>query len=218
MARQRTDALPSPARRTLRVMRDFLLIFGVAFLLPWLGYRVFHQPRGTDPAVAMPAHVTGGSAPGTYDSGDYRLAVSGVRWIRQSELPAGLKLTFRARPSPVVDYLVVSVAVTDKSGGGLPLTFDGSGQDVRLLLASTDPAAFHTDPISPSEAEAIAGEPPLTSGALGPGDRRSGVLVYAVEPYRKGLELVLVPVYPIGTTPADGPQQPAFEIRLPPAR
>lgn len=218
MARPEPEARRTPPRRVLRVLRDYLLIFGLAFLVPYVGYRLLHHPRGTEPAVAMPPGVVVGNAPGTFTSGAYRLTVSGVRWVRQSSLPADLKLSFRARPSPLVDYLVVSLAVADTADTGLPLTFDGSGQDVQLLLASTDPARFHTDPIGVDEAATIAGEPALADGALLPGEQRSGVVVYAIEPYRKALELLLVPVYGVGVTPEQGPQHPGFEIRLPQPR
>ncbi len=218
MARSDPDPRPRLPRRVLRMLRDFLLIFGVAFLLPYVGYRVLHHPRGTEPAVAMPPGVVVGTAPGSFVSGDYRLTVSGVRWVRQSSLPPGLKLSFRARPSAVVDYLVVSLTIADSADTGLPLTFEGSGQDVRLLLASTDPARYHVDPIGVDEAAAIAGEPGLADGPLLPGEQRSGVVVYAIEPYRKALELLLVPVYGVGVTPEQGPQHPAFEIHLPQPR
>lgn len=218
MARSPSEGSRAATRRTLQVVRDFLLIFGVAFLVPYLGYRLLHHPRGTAPTVAMPAVVTTGTAPGTFASGDYRLTVSGVRALKQSDLPPGLNLTYRARPTALVDYLLVSVTVADVGASALPLTFAGSGQDVRLLLASTDPESFNTNPVDAEEATVIAGQQALGAGTLAPGERRSGVLVYAIEPYRKGLELVLVPVYGVGVTPAQGPRWPAFEIDLPDPR
>ena len=48
------------------------------------------------------------------------------------------------------------------------------------------------------------------------GERRSGVLVYAVQRTRRAFALWAVPVYATGQRPDQGPQAPAVEMRFRP--
>lgn len=195
-----------------------LAIFGGAMVLLWAGYRVLHHPRGTAPPVPTPSDLTSGDAPGPLASGAYRLTLGPARWVKQSSLPTGIHLTFRARPIVLVDYVVVHVTVANGGSRRLPFSFEGAGQDVRLLLASTDPESAFTEPLTPHEAALVSGDAALASGPLAPGESRSGVVAYALEPFHKGLELLLVPDYPPGVTPESGRQTPAIEMRFTPGR
>ncbi|MEJ2667767.1 MAG: hypothetical protein P8Z81_11825 [Deinococcales bacterium] len=216
MARPERTVSPSPARRTLRLFALNLLILGGAMVLLWVGYRVLHHPRVAVPPVAMPAGVVTGRAPGPLVSGDYGLTLHGARWIAQSSLPPGLHLTFRARPGPLVDYLVLDVSVRNQGTRPLPLSYLGAGQDVRLLLVSLDPVSYYREPLSPPEAELITHETPLASGTLAPRAERRGVLVYAVERFRKRFELVATPETGAGAAAGPALQQPAIEMHFTP--
>ncbi len=209
---------PSPGRRTARLFLLNLAIFGGAILLLWGGSKLLHHPRGPGATVPMPADMVVGRAPAALDSGDYRLRLESARWVRQSSLPAGLRLSYRTRPNVLVDYLVVRVSVEDRGAGALPLTYRGAEQDVRFVLGSNDPTTSYTEPVPPADAATISGDAPLASGALAAGERRSGVLVYAVEPFRKGLELLLIPQYAPGASADTGPAQPALAVRFAPGR
>lgn len=209
---------PSTAQRTLRLalMNGGLLV--AALLVFWLGSIVLHRPTGTEPRVATPAHMARGAAPGPLASGDYRLLLTDAVWVPQASVPRDAPLTFRARPDDVVDYLVVGVTVVNTGDAPLPFAFQGNDQDVRLLAVSTDPAPFARDPLTPAEAEVIAGRPGLRSGALAPGERRSGVLAFAVEPTRRAFALWAVPLYGPGVTPQQGPGTPALAMTFRPSR
>jgi hypothetical protein len=215
----RPDARPANAarRRLLRLAWQNLLIFGGALALVWLGSIVLHRPTGTEPRVATPKGMMRGRAPGPLDAGDYRLILSGASWVPQASLPADAPLSFRARPSALVDYLVLDVRLSNLGDGTLPLDYVGARQDVRLLLASADPEAFVREPLTPDEARTVSGREPLASAPLGPQERRAGVLVYAIERYRSDLRLLAVPVYATGQTPAEGPDAPALEMRFRPS-
>ena len=209
---------PSPARRTARLFLLNLLVFGGAMLLLWGGSKLLHHPRGAAANVPMPAGMVVGRAPGPLDSGDYRLWLQGARWVRQDSLPGNVRLSFRARPNMLVDYLVVHVTVGDRGGATLPLSYQGAEQDVRFVLGSNDPDSRYVEPVPPADAATISGDAPLASGALAPGERRSGVLVYAIEPFRKGFALLLIPRYAAGGSPDAGPIEPALEMRFAPGR
>jgi len=207
----------TPAERTARLFLLNVLVFGGAMLLLWGGSKLLHHPRDAGATVPMPAVMTVGEAPTVLASGDYRLGLERARWVRQDSLPKDLRLSFRARPNVLVDYLVVRVTVVDRGAGPLPLGYYGAEQDVRFVLSSSDPTSAYAEPVPPADAAAISGERPLASGALAPGERRSGVLVYALEPFRKGLALLLIPDYAAGAPPDRGPTQPAIELRFAPA-
>ncbi|MEJ2358939.1 MAG: hypothetical protein P8Y13_12810 [Deinococcales bacterium] len=192
-----------------------VLIFGGAMLLFWSGSKLLHHPRTVGATVPKPADMTVGQAPAALDSGDYRLQIDGARWVKQDALPSGVRLTYRARPNVLVDYVVVRVTVADRGASKLPLSYEGAVQDVRFLLASRDPESFYTEPVPPSDARLISGAAPLKSGALAAGEQRGGVLVYAVEPFRKAFSLLLIPVYG-DTPPEQGPQHPAVELHFAP--
>lgn len=215
----RTESrLPSSRARLLRVVGLNVLILGGALLLTWLGAVLLHRPTGTTPRVPMPAAMVRGTSPGPLDAGPYRLTLSGAFWVRQAQVPADAPLTYRARPGASVDYLVLEVYWSNTGTDPLPFTYLGSGQDVRLLLASADPEAFVREPLLPAEARAISGREPLASGPLAPGEHRNGVLVYAVEPFRSDFRVLAVPTYAAGQMPADGPTEPALEMRFRPTR
>lgn len=214
MAEPRYRPPRSPAARALRVAGMNAAIFVGALLLVWLGYKLLHRPHDAGPGVPTPRAMTVGDAPGPLVSGDYRLRLDGVRWVDQDSLPAGLQLSFRARPSAVVDYLVLEVSVTNMGGAEAPLTFADAGQNVRLLVVSNDPQSVYVEPIDPREASLISGAAAFQSGPLSAGATRRGVLVYPIERFRKGLKLVFVPAYPPATAPRDGPQQPAIAMRF----
>jgi len=223
MDRQAPQPRPSPGQRTARLFLLSFLILGGAMLLLWGGSKLLHHPRGAGATVPMPAAMVVGQAlvgrtPAALDSGAYRLRLEGARWVRQNSLPEGLRLSYRTRPNMLVDYLVVRVTVEDRGGSALPLSYRGVGQDVRFVLGSNDPTSSYTEPVPPSDAAAISGDAPLASSALTPGERRTGVLVYAVEPFRKGFELLLIPQYRPGVSPDGGPTQPALALRFAPAR
>lgn len=218
MARPAPTSRPSPGRRTARLFLLNLLIFGGAMVLLWGGSKLLHRPQGPSATVPMPADMVAGQAPAALDSGAYRLRVESARWVRQSSLPEGLRLSYRTRPNVLVDYLVVRVSVEDRGQKALPLTYLGSEQDVRFVLGSNDPSTSYTEPVPPADAATISGDAPLASGALAAGERRTGVLVYAVEPFRKGFELLLIPHYRSGVSPEGGPTQPALALRFAPAR
>lgn len=215
MAEPRSTHGPSTAARTLRLFGMNLLILGGAMVLLWLGYRLLHHPRVSSPPVAVPADLVAGDAPGPLGSGPYRLTLHGARWIAQDSLPPDLRLSFRARPGPTVDYLVLDVSVRDAGERPAPLTYDGAAQDVRLLLSSTDPVSFYTEPLSPQEARIVAREEALANGTLAPGAARRGVLVYAVERFRRRWSLWFLPPPP-DVAPEEGPQQPAIAMRFAP--
>ncbi len=214
-ARPNTTRL-STARRAARLALMNAGLFGGALLLVWLGSVVLHRPTGTEPRVGAPAGMVRGAAPGPLASGDYRVLLSDANWIPQSQVPADAVLSFRARPDALVDYLVLGVTVANTGPGPLALTYLGAGQDVRLLLTSSDPEPFARDPLSPAEAVQVAGRPGLANGPLAAGERRSGVLVYAVERTRRAFALWAVPAYAPGQTPDQGPQTPAVELRFRP--
>jgi len=195
-----------------------VLILGGAMVLLWVGYRVLHHPQVTAPPVAVPSDLVAGQAPGPLTSGDLTVTLHGARWIAQDSLPPDLHLTFRARPGPTVDYLVLDVTV--RNGGSSPagLSYLGAGQDVRMLLISNDPVSFYAAPLTPHEAELITHGTALASAALAPGAARRGVLVYAVERFRKAWALLLVPHLPAGVAAEQGLQQPAIEMRFTPGR
>lgn len=216
MARPSSNTPRSPARRALRMAGMNAAIFATALVAVWLGYRLLHNPRDAGPGVPTPSVMSVGDAPGPLLSGDYRLELDGARWIAQDSLPKDLPLSFRARPSALVDYLVLRVTVSNEGAAAVPFSFLDSGQNVRLLVVSYDPHTVYVDALDPREAALISGETPLASGALAAGSSRSGVVVYALERYRKGLRLLLVPSYPTGEAPADGPQHPAIEMRFTP--
>ncbi len=216
MDRRVPQPRPSPGRRTARLFLLNVVVFGGAMVLLWGGSKLLHHPRGAAANVPMPAVMVVGRAPGPLDSGDYRLRLEGARWVRQDSLPKDLRLSFRARPNVLVDYLVVRVTAVDRGAGALPLGYYGAEQDVRFVLGSNDPDSSYAEPVPPSDAATISGEAPLSSGALAPGERRSGVLVYALEPFRKGLALLLIPAYAAGVSPDRGPTQPALELRFAP--
>jgi len=189
-------------------------IFVGALLLAWLGYKLLHRPYDAGPGVPTPGKMSVGEAPGPLVSGDYRLRLDGVRWVDQDSLPKDLQLSFRARPSAVVDYLVLDVSVTDLGRAEVPLTFTDAGQNVRLLVVSSDPESVYIDPLDPREASRISGVAPFTAGPLAAGATRRGALVYPVERYRKGLRLLFVPAYAPAASPRDGPQEPAIEMHF----
>lgn len=216
MARTRRDRPPSSGTRTLKLFGLNLLILGGGMLLLWVGYRVLHHPQVTAPPVAVPADLRVGTAPGPLTSGDYGLTLDGARWIAQSSLPPGLHLSFRARPGPTVDYLVLDVTVRNLGGRPIALSYVGSEQDVRLLLTSTDPVSFYAEPVPPQEAKLITRDPVFGSGPLAAGAERRGALVYAVERFRKRWALLMVPEPPDAPAAGPGPQQPALEMRLTP--
>lgn len=217
MSRSRPNAQRTPLGRAARMGLGYVLIFGLAMLALWGGSRLLHHPRGRA-AVPSPATMVSGQAPTTLVSGDYRLSVEAARWIRQDALPKDLRLSYRSRPSPLVDYLVLAVAVADLGAGPLPLRYADSGQNVRFVVTSNDPDTFFVEPVPASDAAAIAGTPALPNGSLAAGATRTGVLVFAIEPYRKNLELLLVPSYPTGSGPAQGPAYPGIRVRLPAQR
>lgn len=187
-------------------------------LLLWGGSKVLHQPRGAGATVPMPADMVVGQAPAALDSGDYRLRLDGARWVRQDGLAKGLRLSFRARPNVLVDYVVVRVTVEDRGSAALPLSYQDVEQDVRFVLGSNDPTSSYAEPVPPSDAATISGDAPLASRALAPGERRSGVLVYAVEPFRSGFELLLIPKYAAGVSAEGGPAAPAIAMGFAPGR
>ncbi len=207
---------PGPGQRLLRVAGMNVLIVVGALALLYGGSKLLHRPTGTEPRVAMPARMTRGPSPGPLDAGAYRLTLSDARWIPQADVPADAPLSFRARPSALVDYLVLDVRMSDIGSAPAALSYTGAGQDVRLLLASADPEAFVREPLSPAEARAITGQEPLPSGTMAAGEHRAGVLVYAVERYRADFRLLAVPQYAPGTVPQAGPAEPALEMRFRP--
>lgn len=196
---------------------SYALMLAAVVLALWGGSKLLHRPSGSA-AVMVPAHMTSGAAPGPVDSGGYRLTLDGVRWVRQDALPPSLKLEYRARPNVLVDYLVLDVTVANTSAQALALRYAGTAQDVRFELTSVDPEPFHTEPVAAAEAPLIAGTTALAGGPLAAGARRSGVLVFALEPFRKRLALLLVPHYPAGTLPDQGPPYPAIRLELKPGR
>lgn len=216
MARTRRDRPPSAGARTLRLFGLNLLILGGGMVLLWAGYRVLHHPQVTAPPVAVPSDLQVGAAPGPLTSGGYKLTLDGVHWIAQSSLPSGLHLSFRARPGPTVDYLVLAVTVRNLGDRPAALTYVGSEQDVRLLLTSTDPVSFYAEPVPPEEAALITHDPVFASGTLAAGAERRGALVYAVERFRKRLALLMVPQAPGNVPAGQAPQQPAIEMRFTP--
>lgn len=215
MARPPRQRPASAAGRFLRFFATNLLILGGGMTLLWLGYRVLHHPQVTAPPVAVPAGLSVGTAPAAVASGDYRVALDGARWVSQDSLPADLHLTFRARPGPTVDYLVLEVTVQNTGQRPLPFRYEGEGADVRVLLASTDPVSFATAPLSPEEARLIAGGAPLAAGPVPPGAALRGELVFAVERFRKRWSLLVLPES-ANAPPGAAPQTPAIELRFRP--
>jgi len=184
-------------------------------VLIWGGSKLLHHPRTVGATVPKPADMTVGQAPAALDSGGYRLRIDGARWVKQDSLPSGLRLTYRSRPNVLVNYVVVRVSVANRGASTLPLSFEGTVQNVRFLLASRDPGSFYTAPVPPSDAAAISGASPIGNGPLAAGEQRSGVLVFALEPFRKDLSLLLIPAYG-DVPPGQGPQHPALELRFTP--
>jgi hypothetical protein len=141
--------------------------------------------------------------------GPLSFRVESVGWIASSGFGDDDRLSSRADPLSGRDYLVVELIVENRGDAEADVRYQGQGRplDVRASARRPQPTLF--SPLQPRDIEIITGRAPFPNGSLAPGQTVAGPLVFALEPSRRQLGLLLLPSEP-GLAP--------IEILLPPGR
>ena len=125
--------------------------------------------------------------------GPLSFTVSGYSWIDSRAFGAADRLSARADPRAGRDYLVLEVTLANRSDDEVDARYQGQGAPLDLRATARRPQPTLFSPVLTGDTRIITGREPLPSGPLAPGEEVGGPLVFALEPSRRQLGLLLVP-------------------------
>lgn len=146
----------------------------------------------TDLPIALAGDVLAAELGDEIVLGDLAVRVERYAWIDSRDFGDEDRLSARADPRRGRDYLVIDLTITNRGASTVDARYQGQRFPLDLRATARRPQPILFSSVQPGDAAIITGRPPLPNGSLAPGEEVRGPLVFALEPSRRQLGLLLM--------------------------
>jgi hypothetical protein len=190
--------------RSWRVLVSNIAMFVAIVAAFAIVSRLVRNPEliDTDLPIALSADLLTAGLGDEIVFGDLALRVERFAWIDSSDFGDEDRLSARADPRRGRDYLVVDLTIANRGAASVDARYQGQGAPLDLRATARRPQPILFSSVVPGDAATITGREPLPNGSLAAGGEIRGALVFALEPSRRQLGLLLM-TSETGATPVE---------------